>query len=128
MARILCIDDNPLYGDLLHLTLARDGFEVFDASNTPDALTILRDQSVDLILDNVYRLARADYDLLIEKKSDQTLRDIPLAVVVTGMGSLEQMLDIIAVKGLEPRQTLHGAITAPFTPRELVSMVTRLIA
>ena len=53
MKRILIIDDNDEFREMLHLKLEREGFEVSEASDGEIGLNMLEKQQVDLVITDI---------------------------------------------------------------------------
>lgn len=78
---ILVVDDNHLNRDLLMQRLARDGHHVLQAANGLEALQILRDVPVDLVLLDIMMPVMDGYQALSEIKNDQRLCHIPVIII-----------------------------------------------
>ena len=51
--RILVVDDEPSMREMLRIVLRRDGYEVLVAKSGAEAIDVLRQQPVDLLLSDI---------------------------------------------------------------------------
>jgi putative two-component system response regulator len=84
--RILVADDDDGSRRLLTDLLEREGHEVFGASDGTAALTILREQSIDLALLDVMMPGETGFSICREVKNHKATRFIPI-VLVTGLAN-----------------------------------------
>jgi DNA-binding response OmpR family regulator len=116
---VLAVDDDPDVLALLEVTLQRGGHHVELAAGADEALRILRDRVIDLVLIDVMMPGRDGWSLLEEIKADPELSRIP-AVMVTARAEPQDQV----------RGGLGGAlsyITKPFHPQELLDAVTEVL-
>ncbi len=85
--RLLVVDDNAMNRDLLSRQLARDGYIVLTAEDGAQALEMLPDQGVDLILLDVIMPNMDGVETLTRLKSDERLGEIPVLM----LSSLDEM-------------------------------------
>lgn len=74
---ILSVDDQPINLKLLRITLEEEGHNVLDAGDGLDALTILRNHTVDLIISDILMPRMDGYRLCAEVRRDPRLQNIP---------------------------------------------------
>jgi two-component system CheB/CheR fusion protein len=86
--RILVIEDNADAAQMLQALLEIRGHEVHVASNGPDALALLREREVDVVLCDVGLPDMSGYDIALAMRADASLRELPL-VALTGYGQPE---------------------------------------
>ncbi len=118
-ARILVVDDVKVNVDLLTARLERDYFEVFSASNGADALSILDNEQIDLMLLDIMMPGIDGFEVCQRVKSNPALAHIPIIMVT----ALDQMAD--RVKGLEAGA--DDFLTKPVNEMQLLSRVKSLI-
>lgn len=110
MQTMLVVDDEPKLLRILRLGLPEHGFEVFTAENGKEALKILFDKSVDVVVTDIRMPSMDGVELIYEMER----LEIKLPIIVT-----TAYADIdTAVKTLK-----HGAsdyIRKPFSVEELV--------
>jgi CheY-like chemotaxis protein len=85
--RLLVVDDNAMNRDLLSRQLARKGYIVLTASDGAEALELLRSQTVDLILLDVFMPGMDGVETLRRLKADERLQEIPVLMI----SSLDEM-------------------------------------
>lgn len=83
--RVLLVDDDPRYTDLLHFTLETEGFEVFIAQNAAKGLALAKSHCPDVIVTDVAMPEIDGYALAAGLKSDPSTAEIPV-VFVTARG------------------------------------------
>lgn len=78
---ILIVDDDPDIRLLLDFNLSRDGYEVLEATNGAEALDIMREHAVNLVITDLTMPVMDGYELIrILKESPDTSR-IPLLML-----------------------------------------------
>ncbi|MEM1378571.1 MAG: PleD family two-component system response regulator [Pseudomonadota bacterium] len=118
-ARILVVDDVKVNIDLLTARLERDYFEVFSATNGSDALAILDEEPIDLMLLDIMMPGIDGFEVCQRVKSNPALAHIPIVMVT----ALDQMAD--RVKGLEAGA--DDFLTKPVNEMQLMSRVKSLV-
>jgi DNA-binding response OmpR family regulator len=79
--RILVVEDDPSIHRLVKTVLQFHGFEVLSAYNGLECLSLLRENSVDLIILDILMNGLSGYELLIRLKSSPNTEDIPVAML-----------------------------------------------
>ena len=119
---VLVVDDSTPMRSVIKKTLKASGFKVgefFDAANGREALDILRDEWLDLVLTD-YNMPDMDgLELINAMKSDEILKAIPV-VVVTTEGS-QQRMEQFMEKGAA------GYIRKPFTPEQIRQQLNQIM-
>ncbi len=77
MAKILVVDDNPQNLYLLQVLLSASGYEVLQAANGADALTLARDNPPDLIISDILMPVMDGFALCRAWKQDAQLKGVP---------------------------------------------------
>ena len=88
MAKIVVIEDDPTFLDLLRVHLASAGHEVLTAEDAVLGLRAIIDNAPDLILLDLSVPYLDGFEMLEALRSDPATRDIPV-IVVTGRGDDE---------------------------------------
>jgi len=109
-ARILVVDDEPNARHALRTILGEEGFAVAEASDGVEALTILQEQGVDVVLADI-RMPRMDGVTLVRRAREA---GIPASfVMMTAFASIETAVEAMRagaenflVKPLEPGTVL----------------------
>lgn len=88
--RVLVVDDSLSVRKYASLILEANGVEVLTAVNGQDALTVLEDEKVDLVLSDLEMPVMHGYELLTEIKRRVALRNIPVAMITSRSGKQHQ--------------------------------------
>jgi two-component system cell cycle response regulator DivK len=113
--RILAVDDQEDNRRILRDLLTSAGFEVIEAVNGEDAVTLAESQRPDLILMDIQLPGIDGYEATRRIKANPALRATPLIVVTS-----------YALSGDEAKATAAGAdayVSKPFSPRALLAKV-----
>ena len=118
--QVLIAEDEPNIVESLSFVLAREGFEVEAALDGEAAIDRLRRQLPDLLILDVMLPRLNGFEVLKRVKADPALRALPV-IVLTAKGQVQdrRMAEEIGVDGF---------MTKPFSNREVVDEVRRLIA
>lgn len=117
MAKILIADDDGHIRELMKLFLQNEGFEIVEAKNGADALSIVEGHGIDLVILDIVMPLLDGWDLCKEIRNQYP--DIPL-LMVTAKGEVGQK-----VKGFQ--LGTDDYLTKPFDPLELVMRVKALL-
>lgn len=88
--RVLVVDDSLSVRKYASLLLEANGVEVLTAINGQDALTVLEDECVDLVLSDLEMPVMHGYELLTEIKRRATLKNIPVVIITSRSGKQHQ--------------------------------------
>jgi adenylate cyclase len=88
---LLVVDDNAANREMLSRRLARAGHRVQVVANGPDALTLLRQQPIDLVLLDVLMPEMSGYEVLQRLTADEALRKIPVVMI----SALDEMDSVV---------------------------------
>lgn len=111
---ILVVDDSETVRSIILKTLTLSGLELNDslqASNGKEALALLRDNWVDLVLTDINMPDMGGVELIEHMKKDEVLKTIPVVVVSTE-GSATR-IEELKEKGV------RAYIRKPFTPEKI---------
>jgi chemosensory pili system protein ChpA (sensor histidine kinase/response regulator) len=89
-ARVLVVDDSLSVRKYASLILEANGVEVLLATNGHEALEVLEEEQVDMILTDLEMPVMHGYELLSEIKRREKLRMIPTVVITSRSGSHHQ--------------------------------------
>ena len=119
---VLVVDDSLPMRSVIKKTIKASGFKVgqiFDASNGKEALNVLKQEWLDLVLTD-YNMPDMDgLELIKEMKRDDALEAIPV-VMVTTEGSRQRVKEFLE----------NGAsdyIKKPFTPEEIRTKLNQIM-
>ncbi len=118
-AVILCVDDEPGNLKLLERTLVPSGYLIIKANNGREALDIIGDRKVDLVLTDVMMPEVDGFETCRRIKEDERYRHIPV-VMITALGSKTDR-----IRGIEA-----GAdefLAKPFDHAEVLARVRMLL-
>lgn len=116
---ILCVDDEPRNLNLLERTLGHSGYLVIRACDGREALDIIGERRVDLVLTDVLMPRVDGFETCRRIKADERYRHIPV-VMITALGSKEDR-----IRGIEA-----GAdefLSKPFDHAEVQARVKMLL-
>ena len=120
-ARILCIEDDPDMIDYIRLILTKAGYEVIGAEGGEAGLEAMRREAPDLILLDLMMPGMDGAEVLLHKKEDPAIRDIPV-IALTALDSPFDQLMWLA------RTDLQDFIVKSKLPRrELIARIERVL-
>ena len=90
--RILTIDDSKTMRDMLMLTLADAGFDVLQAIDGQDALDVLGDQQVDVIITDINMPRMDGYEVIRQLRGNPIHKRTPILVLTTESESSKKNL------------------------------------
>jgi DNA-binding response OmpR family regulator len=117
--RVLIVEDEPHIVESLGFVLRREGFAVSSVLDGEAAVKSLRDDPPDLVILDVMIPKLNGFEVLKIAKADPVLRAIPV-IVLTAKGQLQD-------RRLAEEVGSDGFMTKPFSNREVVEQVRRLI-
>ena len=119
--RILCVEDDPDMIDYIRLILGKAGYEVLGADGGTEGLDAMRREQPDLILLDLMMPGMDGADVLLRKKEDATIRDIPV-IALTALDSPFDQIMWLA------RTDLQDFIVKSKLPRrELIARIERVL-
>ena len=117
---ILVVDDEKELAALVSLHMKMAGFEVLTAVNGEKALELSREEKPDLIILDLMLPKIDGWQVCEQLRQDAVTKDIPV-IMLTARTQIEDKL-----KGFEAGADDY--VTKPFSPRELVARVKRVLA
>ena len=97
-SKILIVDDDYTILSVLRKILERAAYTVFEASNGAEALKVLKEKKVNLVISDVYMPELSGIDLLAEIKKFKSA--IPV-ILVTGKASVEAAVECMKIGALD---------------------------
>jgi len=88
--RVLIVDDSLSVRKYASMILEGNGVDYLTATNGAEALELLEDEQVDLILTDLEMPVMHGYELLTEIKRRNKLRNIPVVVITSRSGAQHQ--------------------------------------
>lgn len=120
-ARILCIEDDQDMIDYIDLILGKAGFDVLGARGGAEGLELMRRELPDLILLDLMMPGMDGAEVLLQKREDETIRDIPV-IALTALNSPFDQIMWLA------RTDLQDFIVKSKLPRkELIARIERAL-
>jgi CheY-like chemotaxis protein len=120
-ARILCIEDDQDMIDYINLILGKAGFEVMGADGGAEGLEVMRREQPDLILLDLMMPGMDGAEVLLQKREDESIRDIPV-IALTALNSPFDQIMWLA------RTDLQDFIVKAKLPRkELIARIERAL-
>jgi two-component system chemotaxis response regulator CheY len=116
---ILIVDDSEIIREVLERTLhmTKISFDsVFKAANGSEALTILKDQWVDVVFTDIHMPVMGGIELIETMHASPEMMDIPVVVISTEGSSTR----IDQLKALD----IKGYLRKPFTPENIRDILT----
>ncbi|WP_321533200.1 response regulator [uncultured Desulfuromonas sp.] len=120
--RVLVIDDSSTMRKIVSRSLRQAGLdfdEILEAGDGQEALNLLENESVDLILSDINMPNMDGIEFLRQKKDNAAIAGIPVVMITTEGGS-----DII---GEAKALGAAGNIKKPFTPDKIEEVLGGLI-
>ena len=117
--RILCVDDEDYNLDLLESLLRPHGYETLTALNGREALAVLAEKPVDLVLLDINMPVMNGHELCKKIKSDPQLSHIPV-IMITSLDSKENKM-----KGMEAGA--EEFLSKPFDQAEMLLRVGNIL-
>jgi DNA-binding NtrC family response regulator len=115
--RILIVEDEDLMRELLSKILEGENYRIFQASSGEEALKLLQDQAIDLVLTDLRMRGMNGLELLTEVR---TLDPEIVVVVMTAYASVETAVEAM-------RKGAYDYITKPFINEEIRVMLRRAL-
>ena len=120
-ARILCIEDDQDMIDYIKLILGKAGFEMIGADGGAEGLDAMRRELPDLILLDLMMPGMDGAEVLLQKREDETICDIPV-IALTALNSPFDQIMWLA------RTDLQDFIVKSKLPRkELIARIERAL-
>jgi CheY-like chemotaxis protein len=117
--RILVCDNEEALRDLVRASLSRDGYEIEEARDGDEALSLARRLRPDLIVLDVMMPGRSGLDVLGQLRSDSELVDVKVVVLTARAQSAD--------RSSAERAGANAFLSKPFSPLELEALVERLL-
>ncbi len=120
MKKILVVDDDDLIRDLLFEILDSSGYEVISAANGNQALDILKQQTVDLIITDIIMPDKEGIETIIEIR-----KKYPKALIIAMSGGGQ--LDANSYLSIAQKLGVARTISKPFDPANLLNIIKELL-
>ena len=117
MSKILIVEDDLELQDALTDTLSLLNYTTSTASNCKQALSILEEEDIDLVISDIQMKGMDGIELL--KQINQTYSNTPI-IMMTAYGTIKQAVDVLHLGALD-------YLVKPFEPEVLISKVSELL-
>ena len=125
-AKILCVEDDPDMIEYIKLILGRAGYEVIGADGGIEGLEVMRREKPDLILLDLMMPDMDGAEVLLRKKQDPAIRDIPVIALTALNSPFDQIMWLartdlrdFVVKSKLPRRELIARIERVLKPSSI---------
>jgi two-component system chemotaxis response regulator CheY len=119
---VLLVDDSATVRAVMTKTLKLaqiDLGELFTAANGKEALVVLKEKWIDLVITDLNMPEMTGAELVDAITADPTLKSIPV-VVVTTEGSVTRIEDL-------KQKGVRGYVRKPFTPEQIREMIIKVM-
>lgn len=119
---VLIVDDSSSMRAIIKKIIKVSGFDVgefLDASDGKEALKVLADEWVDIVLTDINMPNVNGMELMAEMKKDELLRSIPI-VMITTQGSEKKMQEAIDLGA-------SGYVKKPFLPEDIKKTLSSIM-
>ncbi len=118
-AKIIIVDDDPDIRDVLNLTLSEEGYEVFEAGNGEEGLSLVKNKAPNIVIVD-YKMPKMDGPTLCGiLKKDILLSHLPI-IMLTGKGEVNDK-----VSGINAGADDY--MVKPFEPKELLARIKMVL-
>ncbi len=124
MAKILVVDDDPDFINLIRRVLRSRNYEVLTAVNGEAALKQMRKEKPDLVLLDIMMAYILDgLDVSREMAQDPNLKDVPVIMVTSLTGAREQ-IELPSDEYIPVEDWIHK----PIDPDQLLEQIDRALS
>jgi len=95
-AKILLVEDTPFFMKLTRGYLESAGYEVIEAWNGLQALDVLKNEDVDLVISDINMPLIDDYKLIENIRRDKKLKDLPV-IALTALSDEKYKIKALAM-------------------------------
>jgi CheY-like chemotaxis protein len=121
MPRILVVEDDVPFREMLRKTLERAGYEVQEAQNGNGALELYRQQPSDLIIMDLVMPEKEGIETILEfRRLNPALK----IIAISGGGEMNPKVTLAMAQKLGARRTL----AKPFATQELLGAIADVLA
>lgn len=118
---VLCVEDDAGMLDLLRLHLESAGYTFLGALDGVEGLDMIYSEQPDLILLDLMLPEVDGAELLLRKKRDPIIRDIPVIAVTALSSPFDQIM-------WQEHTEIKAYVTKPFRRKELLDTIERVMA
>ena len=119
--RILCVEDEAGMLDLLRLILEAAGYEFLGARDGAEGLELMQSEQPDLVLLDLMLPEMDGAEVLLRKKQDTVIQEIPVIAVTALTSPFDQLM-------WKRRTEIKDYVTKPFKRQELLDTIARVLS
>lgn len=123
-ARILIVDDDPVFLESTKVVLESKNYQVITALDGDEGLQKVRDEKPDLVLLDIIMPTQDGFHVCQQIKNDPQLADIPV-IILTSFAQRKGETNIPVSAGLELEA--EGYMDKPIAPEELIKSVGEML-
>ncbi len=114
---ILAVDDNPNALEIIRRTLGRSGYAVITCESVPDAVQMLKDHQIDLVITDMKMPRHSGFELVryVSENCHHTA-----VIMITGYPSIEGAVEAIKIGA-------DDFLAKPYTDDELMTVVRQAL-
>ena len=119
---VLIIDDSKSMRNVIKKVINHSGFQMgncWEAGNGQEALKVLEEQWIDLILSDIHMPVMDGFGLLRALKEKENLRDLPV-VLITTESNQDRIQEAMSLGA-------KGYIRKPFRPEEICKLLRQIM-
>jgi DNA-binding NtrC family response regulator len=114
---IVAVDDNPNALEIIRRVLGRSGYQVITCESVPDAVNILNDHRIDLVITDMKMPRHSGFELV--RYVSENFYDTAV-IMITGYPSIEGAVEAIKIGA-------DDFLAKPYTDEELMSVVRQTL-
>ncbi len=122
MSKILIVDDELSVRKMIKKILGKSDSELLDAENGVQALSICRNNNIDLLITDIVMPEKHGIDLIMQLLKEQP--ELPI-IAISGGGGISGRFDYLEIVEL---LNVKSILRKPFTASELRESVTSAMA
>ena len=122
MARILVIDDNDKFREMLRECLANEGYDVITAADGKEGSKIYREAPTDLVITDVLMPVKDGTETIFELKKDYPSMKV---IVISGGGTIDAETYLDAITAYTD---IEYTFTKPFDMDEMLAAVKEILS
>lgn len=119
--RILCVEDEAGMLDLLRLILEAADYVFLGARDGAEGLEAMRDEQPDLVLLDLMLPEIDGAEVLLRKKQDPAIQQIPVIAVTALTSPFDQLM-------WKRRTEIKSYVTKPFKRKELLDTIAQVLS
>ena len=117
---ILIVEDDKFFRDLVSKKLEKNGFEMFLAADSKEALTILEEKKPSLIISDLILPGLDGFELISMLKKDDKTKGIPV-IVLSNLGQKDEVERAMSLGAID------FMVKVNFTPDEIVDKIKKVL-